>query len=256
MKGVLLAGGNGRRLGALTDVTNKHLLAVYDRPMIYYPLQTLIDAGIQDIMVVCGQEHAGGFLRLLGSGKKFNCRFVFAVQDEAGGIAQALSLAESFVGQDNCTVILGDNMYENNFSEDIKNFKCGAHIFLKEIDDAQRFGVAQLDGNKVIHIEEKPKNPKSNYAVTGLYMFDHTVFDVIKTLKPSGRGELEITDVNNYYIEKGNMTATVLEGEWTDAGTFESLYRANHIVRDISLRKHQEIAREESPVVEELKKIV
>lgn len=237
MKGVILAGGNGRRLGPITDVTNKHLLAVYDKPMIYYPLQTLIDAGIKDILIISGRDFAGGFLRLLGSGKQFNCRLWYEVQEEAGGIAQALGLAESFVDGDNCAVILGDNIYEDNLADAVKKFdkNKGAEIFLKDVDDAQRFGVAELDGDKIIGIEEKPKNPKSKYAVTGFYMYDSSVFDVIKALKPSGRGELEITDVNNYYIEKGLMRGTFVKGDWTDAGTFESLYRANRIARKIVL---------------------
>ncbi len=237
MKGVILAGGNGRRLGPITDVTNKHLLAVYNKPMIFYPLQTLLDAGITEILIISGKEHAGGFLRLLGSGKDFGCRFWYEVQEEAGGIAQALGLAEKFVGDDSCTVILGDNIFEDDFTSTIQNFKQGAQIFLKQVQDAQRFGVAEIQGDTLVGIEEKPKNPKSNYAVTGLYLYDAEVFNVIKTLKPSGRGELEITDVNNHYIDTKTMKYSTVQGEWTDAGTFESLYRANRIARKIVLTR-------------------
>ena len=247
MKGVILAGGNGRRLDPLTSVTNKHLLAVYDKPMIYYPLQTLLEAGLKDILIVSGKDHAGGFLRLLGSGKSFGGRFSYEVQEEAGGIAQALALAEEFADGDNVAVILGDNIYEDNFADDVKNFegKRGAHIFLKDVQDAQRFGVAELDGEKVINIEEKPKNPKSRYAVTGLYLFDSDVFNVTRGLKPSGRGELEITDVNNHYIRQGTMRATIMKGEWTDAGTFESLYNANRIARNIAMVRNAVDAKDE-----------
>lgn len=246
MKGIILAGGNGRRLGPITDVTNKHLLAVYNKPMIFYPLNTLIDAGLKEILIISGKEHAGGFLRLLGSGKSFGCKFLYEVQEEAGGIAQALGLAEGFADGDNCAVILGDNIYEDNFSEQIKDFggKDGARIFLKDVEDAHRFGVAEVKDGVVLGIEEKPKNPKSNYAVTGFYMYDKNVFNVIKTLKPSGRGELEITDVNNYYIKKSAMKFNFVKGEWTDAGTFESLYRANRIARKIVLGKEGVPAKE------------
>lgn len=239
MKGIILAGGNGRRLGPITDVTNKHLLAVYNKPMVFYPLQTLLDAGIKDILIISGKDHAGGFLKLLGSGKDFGCRFWYEVQEEAGGIAQALGLAKEFVDGEKCAVILGDNVYEDNFAQAIKTFEktSGAHIFLKSVPDANRFGVAEVNGDKILGIEEKPQHPKSNYAVTGFYMYDSTVFEVIKTLKPSGRGELEITDVNNYYIQKGLMKFSMVQGEWTDAGTFESLYRANRIARKIVMQR-------------------
>lgn len=239
MKGIILAGGNGRRLGYLTEVTNKHLLAVYDKPMIFFPLQTLLDCGIRDILIVSGRDHVEGFLRLLGSGVKFGARFTYKVQDEAGGIAQALSLAEDFVGSDPCAVILGDNIFENNLGEHVRAFgeKRGSHIFLKEVVDADRFGVAELDGDRVISIEEKPSVPKSNYAVSGFYLYDSDVFTIIKTLKPSGRQELEITDVNNAYIARGIMTATQLVGDWTDAGTFESLHHANVLARKIELAR-------------------
>jgi len=242
MKGIILAGGNGRRLEPITTVTNKHLLAVYNKPMIYYPLQTLTGAGIKEILIISGKDHAGGFLRLLGSGKDFGCSFRYEVQEEAGGIAQALGLAEEFVGDDNCAVILGDNIFEDNFAEDVRGFSGGARIFLKEVSDASRFGVATLRDDKVVEIEEKPAAPKSNLAVTGLYLYDSNVFEIIRTLKPSGRGEMEITDVNNHYIRDGLMKAHTVKGEWTDAGTFESLFRANSIARNIELSKGSKTA--------------
>lgn len=241
MKGIILAGGNGRRLDPLTSVTNKHLLAVYNKPMIYYPLKTLLETGIKDILIVTGRDHAGRFLKLLGSGGQFGCSFSFAVQDEAGGIAQALGLCRKFVGDDSCAVILGDNIYEDNFSDDVKEFdgQKGARIFLKEVEDANRFGVAEVKEGKVVSIEEKPAEPKSNYAVTGFYVYDADVFEVIDKLEPSGRGELEITDVNNYYIDKGIMKANFVKGDWTDAGTFESLYNANRLARKIELKQDE-----------------
>ena len=234
MKGVILAGGTGSRLFPLTKVTNKHLLPVYDEPMIYYPLKTLISAGIRNIMVVSGKGHVGHFLELLGSGSDFGVRLSYEIQEGAGGIAQALGLAKSFVGRDDVTVILGDNIFEDNVAQHVKSFESGARIFLKKVPDAHRFGVAEVDGRKgrVVGVEEKPKNPKSNYAVTGLYIYDNQVFDIIKTLKPSGRGELEITDVNNAYIRQGTLSYSILKGYWSDAGTFESLYRASELVRN------------------------
>lgn len=232
MKGVILAGGTGSRLLPLTKVTNKHLLPIYDKPMIYYPIKTLIDAGIEEIMIVSGRGHAGHFLELLGSGKHFGVKFTYEIQEEAGGIAQALSLAEKFADDDDVTVILGDNIFQDCIKEDISNFRSGARIFLKEVNDAKRFGVAELNRSKVVGIEEKPKNPKSNFAVTGLYIYDNKVFNVIKTLRPSGRGELEITDVNNYYVNQGSMEYKVLEGFWSDAGTFESLIRASLMIQE------------------------
>jgi len=228
MKGVILAGGTGSRLMPLTKVTNKHLLPVYDKPMIYYPLQTLIDMGIKEILVVSGPEHAGHFLNLLGSGKEFGVRFSYEIQDKAGGIAQALGLAESFADEESVTVILGDNIIEDRI--DISDYKNGAMVFLKEVEDANRFGVAELKGEHVVGIEEKPKAPKTKFATIGLYVYDNEVFDIVRTLKPSGRGELEITDVNNAYIRKGKLKAKFLKGFWSDAGTFESLYRASGLV--------------------------
>ncbi len=233
MKGVILAGGTGSRLYPLTKVTNKHLLPVYDRPMIYYPLQTLISAGIKDIMIVSGRGHVGHFLELLGSGKEFGVRFAYEIQEGAGGIAEALGLAEGWAGTDNVAVVLGDNIFQDNIRKDVESFESGAKIFLKEVPDANRFGVAEVKGDKVLGIEEKPEVPRSNLAVTGLYIYDAGVFDIIKTLKPSGRGELEITDVNNAYVRRGEMKFSVLEGFWSDAGTFESLLRASVMVRDI-----------------------
>jgi glucose-1-phosphate thymidylyltransferase len=230
MKGVILAGGTGSRLAPLTNVTNKHLLPIYNKPMIYYPLQTLLDMGIKEILIVSGPGHAGHFLNLLGSGKKFNAKFSYAIQDEAGGIAQALGLAEDFSDKDSVAVILGDNIFEDKF--DVSAYNEGAMIFLKEVNDPQRFGVAQVENDKVISIEEKPKNPKSNLAVTGLYIYDKNVFEIIKTLKPSGRGELEITDVNNAYIKNNKMQANFVNGFWTDAGTFDSLLRASNLVKE------------------------
>jgi glucose-1-phosphate thymidylyltransferase len=238
MKGIILAGGTGSRLYPLTKVTNKHLLPVYDRPMIYYPLQTLLSAGIKDIMIVSGRGHAGHFLELLGSGSDFGARFTYEIQDEAGGIAQALSLTEDFADDENVAVILGDNIFQDNIKDAVQSFTSSAHIFLKAVPDAKRFGVAEVDesSEQVFGIEEKPDVPKSDFAVTGLYLYDNGVFDIIKILKPSGRGELEITDVNNEYIRQGSMGYSVLKGYWSDAGTFESLFRASELVRDMDTK--------------------
>jgi glucose-1-phosphate thymidylyltransferase len=233
MKGIILAGGTGSRLYPLTKVTNKHLLPVYDKPMIYYPLQTLIDAGIKDIMIVSGRGHAGHFLELLGSGADFGAHLTFEIQEKAGGIAEALGLARDFADKGHVTVILGDNIFHDNVRNAVETFKHGARIFLKEVPDAGRFGVAEINGKKIISIEEKPAVPKSNLAVTGLYIYDARVFGTIRTLKPSGRGELEITDVNNEYIRLGQMDFWQLKGYWSDAGTFESLFRASEMVRNV-----------------------
>lgn len=230
MKGIVLAGGTGSRLYPLTKVTNKHLLPVGNKPMIYYPIEKLIGAGIEEILIVTGTEHMGDVVNLLGSGKEFGCRFTYKVQDEAGGIAQALGLAENFTGSDPMTVILGDNIFESDLKDAVQNYEgSGAQILIKEVEDPERFGVAEMDGDRVIGIEEKPKKAKSNYAVTGIYMFDSKVYELIKNLKPSGRGELEITDVNNHYISKGEMKFSVLKGWWTDAGTPESYVIANNL---------------------------
>jgi glucose-1-phosphate thymidylyltransferase len=218
----------------LTKVTNKHLLPVYDKPMIYYPIQTLINAGIDDILIVTGGNNAGDFLKLLGNGKEFGLKHInYTYQEGEGGIAEALGLAEFFASGEKICVVLGDNIIEKNIRKAVENFrrqKEGAKILLKEVPDPQRFGVPELKGDRIVRIEEKPKSPKSHYAVIGIYLFDQEVFNFIKTLKPSDRGELEITDVNNQYIEKGLMTWDILEGWWTDAGTFESLLRANQLV--------------------------
>jgi len=241
MKGVILAGGLGTRLYPLTKVTNKHLLPVYDKPMIYYPIQTLINAGIDDILIVTGGNNAGDFLKLLGNGKEFGLKHInYTYQEGEGGIAEALRLAEFFASREKICVVLGDNIIEKNIRRAVENFqrqKEGAKILLKEVPDPQRFGVAELKGDRIARIEEKPKKPKSKYAVIGIYLFDQEVFDIIKTLKPSGRGELEITDVNNRYIEKRLMTWDILEGWWTDAGTFESLLRANQLVAETGANK-------------------
>jgi len=231
MKGVILAGGTGSRLYPLTKVTNKHLLPVYDKPMIYYPLQTLLDAGITDIMVVSGRGHAGHFLELLGSGEEWGVHFTYQIQEEAGGIAQALSLAERWAEDDNITVILGDNIFQDSVKREVEGFTSGAHVFLKEVPDAHRFGVAQIEGNRIIAIEEKPKKSTSKFAVTGVYVYDSHVFSIIRTLKPSLRGELEISDVNNDYVKHGTMRYSFLHGFWSDAGTFESLLRASMLVK-------------------------
>jgi glucose-1-phosphate thymidylyltransferase len=234
MKGIVLAGGTGSRLFPLTKITNKHLLPIYDRPMIYYPIQTLVDAGIRDIMIVTGGRNSGDFLRLLANGKEFGLKHInYTYQEGEGGIADALGLAEHFADGQKICVVLGDNIIEHDIREAAEKFQAqeaGAHILLKEVQDAERFGVAEVSGGRVVGIEEKPKRPKSNLAVTGIYMYDATVFDKIRTLVPSHRGELEITDVNNAYIEEGTMTFSYLQGWWTDAGTFESLLRAANLV--------------------------
>jgi len=241
LKGVILAGGLGSRLSPLTSVTNKHLLPVYDKPMIYYPIECLVNAGIDDILIVTGGNSAGDFLKLLKNGKEFGLKHVnYTYQEGEGGIADALSLAEHFAEGQSICVILGDNIIENNIIKDVEAFKKqgeGARIIIKKVHDPQRFGVPEIDGDKIVGIEEKPKNPKSDYAVTGLYMYDNTVFDFITKLEPSARGELEITDVNNLYINKGNMTWGELTGWWTDAGTFESLLHANNLVKETGANK-------------------
>jgi glucose-1-phosphate thymidylyltransferase len=237
MKGVILAGGLGSRLYPLTKVTNKHLLPVYNKPMIYYPLEALIKAGIRDILIVTGGNHAGEFLRLVGNGSEFGLKHInYTYQAGEGGIAEALSLAEFFSDRGKVCVFLGDNIIEKNIIRAVAAFekqKRGAKILLKEVKNPQRFGVPVFKGKKIVRIEEKPNDPKSSYAVTGIYMYDNTIFDIIKTLKPSQRGELEITDVNNTYIERDEMTWEVLDGWWTDAGTFESLLLANQLVAEI-----------------------
>lgn len=241
MKGIILAGGLGSRLQPLTLITNKHLLPVYNKPMIYYPIEKLVEAGIDDIVLVTGGNYAGDFLRLLGNGREFNLSHInYVYQKGEGGIAEALGLCEHYAKNDSVVVILGDNIFEDSIQNAVADYarsNQGGRIFLKEVHDPQRFGVAELQGEKVVGIEEKPKVPKSNYAVTGIYMYDSEVFEVIKTLKPSGRGELEITDVNNYYIRKNAMKYEFMTGWWTDAGTFESLFHANELVYRSLLKK-------------------
>ena len=241
MKGVVLAGGLGKRLEPLTRITNKHLLPVYDRPMVYYPLQTLVDAGITRILIVTGGTNAGEFLRLLGNGREFGLKHLdYTYQRGEGGIAEALNLAEHFAGGEKIVVILGDNLMEKSIRGYVERFERqgpGAKVLLKEVEDPGRFGVAELDGDRIVRIEEKPQQPKSPYAVTGIYMYDAKVFDIIKTCKPSARGELEITDVNNAYIARGEMTYDLLDGWWTDAGLPETLYRASTLARDRVLRQ-------------------
>ncbi len=234
MKGVILAGGLGTRLYPLTKITNKHLLPVHDKPMIYYPLQALVNAGIRDILIVTGGNSAGDFLRLLGNGKEFGLKHVnYTYQEGEGGIADALKLAEYFSEGQKICVILGDNIIETNIRRAVQAFggqERGAKIMLKEVPDAHRFGVPEIREGRIVRIEEKPKDPPSNYAVIGIYMYDSDVFSIIKTLKPSGRGELEITDVNNEYLRRGTLTYDFLDGWWTDAGTFDSLLRASNLV--------------------------
>jgi glucose-1-phosphate thymidylyltransferase len=241
MKGVVLAGGTGSRLFPLTKITNKHLLPIYDKPMIYYPIQTLVDAGIRDILIVTGGRNAGDFLRLLANGKEFGLTHLdFTYQEGEGGIAEALSLAEHFADGERICVVLGDNIIEGSIKEAVDEFRSqagGARILLKEVEDAERFGVAEIVGDKIIGIEEKPKQPKSNWAVTGFYLYDEHVFEKVKGLKRSERGELEITDVNNSYIADGTMAFSYLEGWWTDAGTFESLLRANNLVAETAEKR-------------------
>jgi glucose-1-phosphate thymidylyltransferase len=234
VKGIVLAGGTGSRLFPLTKITNKHLLPIFDKPMIYYPIQALVGAGIKDILLVTGGRNSGDFLRLLANGKEFGLNHLnYTYQEGEGGIADALALAEHFADGEKICVILGDNIIEGSIADAVQAFEKqerGARILLKEVTDAERFGVAEIQGDRIAGIEEKPSRPKSRYAVTGIYMYDGTVFDKVKHLVPSGRGELEITDVNNAYIREGTMTFSHLEGWWTDAGTFESLLRAANLV--------------------------
>lgn len=234
MKGIVLAGGLGTRLHPLTKVTNKHLLPIYDKPMIYYPIELMVDAGIRDILIVTGGNNAGDFLRLLGNGKQFGLNHInYTYQEGEGGIAAALSLAEFFADKNPICVILGDNIVQGSIASYVDNFrnqKSGARILLKEVTDPQRFGVPEIHEDRIVRIDEKPSKPASSFAVTGIYMYDAKVFDFVKTLKPSGRGELEITDVNNIYIDRGEMQYDIMEGWWTDAGTFESLLRASNLV--------------------------
>ncbi len=241
MKGVVLAGGTGSRLHPLTRVTNKHLLPVHKQPMIFYPVQTLVNAGITEILLVTGGQNAGDFLRLLSNGKDFGLKHIdYTYQDGEGGIADALRLAEHFADEQKICVILGDNIIEGNICEPVARFgrqPKGAHIILKEVDDPERFGCPEITDGHIVHIEEKPKQPKSRYAVTGIYFYDHTAFEKVRHLRPSWRGELEITDINNMYLEEGTLTFSILEGWWADAGTFESLRRATNLVAETGANK-------------------
>jgi glucose-1-phosphate thymidylyltransferase len=252
LKGVVLAGGTGSRLFPLTKITNKHLLPIYDKPMIYYPIQTLVDAGIQEILVVTGGRNSGDFLRLLANGREFGLKHLdYTYQEGEGGIADALALAEHFADGNSICVILGDNIIEGTIRaavEDFRRQKAGAKILLKEVQDAERFGVAEIRDGRILGIEEKPKKPKSNFAVTGIYLYDESVFDKVRTLVPSGRCELEITDVNNAYIREGTMTYAHLEGWWTDAGTFDSLLRAGNLVSKTRPRGDEESGPRPEPV--------
>jgi glucose-1-phosphate thymidylyltransferase len=255
MKGVVLAGGTGSRLFPLTKVTNKHLLPVYDKPMIYYPIQTLVNAGIREILLVTGGKNAGEFLRLLGNGKDFGLKHInYTYQEGEGGIAEALGLAEYFADGEPICVVLGDNIIENNIcraAESFRDQRKGARIILKQVPDAQRFGVAKVSGDYVVRIDEKPENPESDLAVIGVYFYDNSVFEKIRRLRPSSRGELEITDVNNFYVEEGTLTYEMLDGWWTDAGTFESLRRAGNLVARTGANKiEQGRAGDQEPVRE------
>ena len=233
MKGIILAGGEGTRLRPLTYVTSKQLLPVYSRPMIYYPLETLLKAGIKDILIIVAPDHAGDFLKLLGSGKNFGCRFTYEIQDKPEGLAQAFLIGHNFLGDDAVTLILGDNLFEDDFSEAINTFQKGGRVFAKQVPDPQRFGVVEFDQDRrAISIEEKPSQPKSNFAVTGLYIYDASVVGRVKSMSPSTRGELEITDLNNLYLRDGALDVAFVEGRWFDTGTFESLYEAITFVRD------------------------
>ncbi len=235
LKGIILAGGTASRLQPLTKVTNKHLLPVGRKPMIYHSIEKLKNTGIEEILIVTGVSHMGDVVNLLGSGKEFDCHFTYKVQDKAGGIAQALALAENFSSGSPVAVILGDNIFEDSLEEYSRNFlgqEKGAHILLKTVHDPERFGVAEVSGDHVLSIEEKPRNPKSDLAVTGIYFYDGQVYDIIRTLKPSGRGELEITDVNNAYIKSGQLGWSKMQGWWSDAGTFESLAKVQRLVEE------------------------
>ncbi len=235
MKGIILAGGSGTRLRPLTKVTSKQLLPIYDKPMIFYPLETLLKAGIKDILIIVAPDHAGDFLKLLGSGQEFGCKFTYEIQDKPDGLAQAFIIGQNFIGNDSVTLILGDNLFEDDFSDAIRSFKSGGRIFAKEVTDPERFGVVEFDDQRrALSIVEKPTEPKSNYAVTGLYIYDSTVVEKVKNLQPSARGELEITDLNNVYLQEGSLDVAFVEGKWLDTGTFESLFEAIVFARDRS----------------------
>ena len=246
MKGIVLAGGAGTRLRPLTYVTSKQLLPVYNRPMVFYPIQTLIDAGITEILLIIAPKNAGDFLNLLGNGDKFGCKFSYEVQPYPDGLAQAFIIGERFIGDDNVTLILGDNLFEHNFTPEIQSFKSGGRIFAKQVADPKRFGVVAFDkNNRVTSIEEKPEQPKSNYAIPGLYIFDNTVVAKAKKIKPSARGELEIVDVHKAYLREKTLDVRVIDGKWYDCGTFESLFEASDLVRAKALKKQPLIAKQE-----------
>ncbi len=229
MKGIVLAGGRATRLRPLTKITSKQLLPVYDKPMIYYPIETLIQGGIKDILIIMAPEYAGQFLNLLGSGREMGVKFSYEIQDEPRGLADAFRVGANFIGRDSVTMILGDNIFDYNFAHSIKNFKSGARIFAKEVHDPERFGVVEFDeNNKALSIEEKPEHPKSNFAVAGMYIYDNQVIEIAQNVQPSARGEIEITDINNVYLQKGELTVDTIDGIWEDAGTFDSLLRAGN----------------------------
>lgn len=233
MKGIILAGGRATRLRPLTTITSKQLLPVYNKPMIYYPIETLIKAGIKDILIIIAPDYSGHFLNLLGDGKDFGVKFSYAVQKEPRGLADAFIIGEDFIGQDGVTMILGDNIFEQDFSQEIGNFKSGAMVFAKKVPDPERFGVVEFDQNmKAISIEEKPPQPKSNFAVVGLYTYDNQVVNIAKNLKPSDRGEIEITDINRTYLEKGQLQVNIFESLWEDAGTFDSLLHVSNVMAE------------------------
>ena len=237
MRGIILAGGAGTRLSPLTKVTSKQLLPIYNKPMIYYPLETLLKAGITEILIIMAPDHAGDFVKLLGSGKEFGCKFSYEVQDKPNGIAEAFRIGENFIDKEDVALILGDNVFEDNFVEPIRQFQSGGLIFATEVADPQRFGVVEFDENrKVLSIIEKPSEPKSNYAVTGLYVYDSSVVEKAKNLRPSARGELEITDLNTMYLQEGTLQVEFVEGRWLDTGTFESLFAATQWVREQELQ--------------------
>ncbi len=233
MRGIILSGGSGTRLNPLTKITSKQLLPIYNKPMIYYPLNTLLKAGIKEILIIVAPERAGDYLNLLGSGSKFGCKFTYEIQDEPKGLAEAFIIGENFMDEDDVTMILGDNIFEDDLSEEIKSFKSGGRIFAKEVPDPERFGVVEMDeNNKALSIEEKPEKPKSNLCITGLYIFDKRVIEVAKNLKPSARGELEITDLQKWYMTKDELEVATVKGEWIDTGTFDSLLAAQNFAKD------------------------
>jgi len=233
MRGIILAGGAGTRLAPLTRVTSKQLLPVYNKPMIYFPLETLLKAGIKEILVIVAPDHAGDFVKLLGSGQEFGCKISYEVQEKPAGLADAFLIGEEFIEKENVALILGDNLFEEDFIEPVKNFKSGALVFASKVPDPQRFGVVEFDENhKVLSIIEKPDQPKSDYAVTGLYVYDNSVVQKAKSLKPSPRGEIEITDINNLYLQEGKLEVAFVQGKWLDTGTFEALFQATEFIRD------------------------